>query len=133
MKASDLPCPAEHVEQSNLFEWIRIMEQQSPLYRLFYAIPNGGDRVSKVGAKLKREGVKRGVPDIAAPIARGGYFGIYIEMKRVRGSTFPETQKWWRDQLQAQGYYWRLCKGYRAAELVITEYMSWEQTIVVGK
>ena len=99
-----------------------------PELALIYAVPNGELRSKGTAGKLKSQGVKPGVPDLVLPVARGGYFGMYIEMKRQRGGSLSPDQKWWRDQLIDQGYYWHVFKGFRAAEPKILEYLSWVST-----
>ena len=68
----------EHEEQRELVKWFR----QTYPKTLIFAIPNGGARDARVGAMLKREGVKRGVSDLFLPYAARGYHGYYLEMKR---------------------------------------------------
>jgi len=52
---------------------------------LLYAIPNGGKRNIGVARKLKAEGVKKGIPDLHLPVARGRYNSLYIELKTQKG------------------------------------------------
>jgi len=59
-----------------------------PELRWFFAVPNGGSRGDSEksariqGALMKAEGVKKGVADCCLPVARHGYHGFFIEMKR---------------------------------------------------
>ncbi len=82
----------------------------------FYHIPNGGKRNAMEGVKFKRMGVKAGVPDICIPLARKGYHGLYIELKRQKGGVLSESQAYWRDLLRRNGYDWFLAEG--ADELI---------------
>lgn len=68
-----------------------------------FAIPNGGDRHVAVAVKLKKEGVKSGVPDLFIPIIRGKVGGMFIEMKR-KGGKLSDVQKFWLNQLEEEGY-----------------------------
>ena len=54
----------------------------------------GGKRDAKTATILKRQGVKAGVPDLHLPVARGGYHGLYIELK-VGDNTTTKKQKDW--------------------------------------
>jgi len=54
------------------------------------------------------EGVKRGVPDVFLPVARGGYHGLWIEMKYGKNKT-TSNQKWWLNELKDQGYKTAVC------------------------
>ena len=74
----------EHDEQGSLFQWAGIAVFKYPELNCMFAIPNGGLRNPVVARKLKAEGVKSGVSDIFLSVARGGYHGLYIEMKRIR-------------------------------------------------
>lgn len=102
--------PTEQQEQFVAVNWLRKRNI------LFYHVPNGGYRDYREAAKFKRLGVQPGVPDICVPVARKGYHGLYIELKRVKGGALSETQQWWRDQLIAEGYLWYEAKG--AADLI---------------
>ncbi|MBV1928237.1 MAG: VRR-NUC domain-containing protein, partial [Gammaproteobacteria bacterium] len=93
-----------------------------------FAIPNGGDRHPVVAAKLKAEGVKRGVPDVCLPVVRGGYHGLYIELKKPKDSTPAgkptEEQIEWLAALGDQGYFAALCVGWDAARKTIVDYLG---------
>ena len=82
--------------------------------------PNGG---AKQVAVDKAMGVKKGVPDLCLPVARGQYHGLYIEMKTEKGRTSPE-QDWWGEKLLAQGYMWEVCHGWQSAVRVLEWYLN---------
>ena len=113
--------PSEHVEQRNLISWCN---QQGPPASLIFAIPNGGQRSKITGAKLKLEGVRAGVPDLFLPVARHGYHGLFIEMKRIKSGGMSEAQKAWKSVLLEQGYYCTQCRGADAAIVVIRSYLE---------
>ena len=77
--------PTEHQEQVALIHWAKMRSATLPELGLLFAIPNGGERHLFVAKKLKAEGVKPGTPDLCLPVARGGYHGLFIEMKRMKG------------------------------------------------
>lgn len=117
---------SEHAEQVALFRWASFAEVRWPALALMHAIPNGGHRNKVVAARLKAEGVKRGVPDICLPFPRGGFHGLYIELKtRVHGRPSQE-QRWWIEILRRAGYRAEVCRGWEAARAVIEEYMAGE-------
>ncbi len=91
---------------------------------MFFAIPNGGDRHVVVGAKMKAEGVRAGVPDLMLAVPRGGYHGLFIELKRQRGGRVSNTQQTIMDGLRAHGYRCEVCKGWIAARAVIEDYLG---------
>jgi len=102
-KTEDLPKQSEHNEQAALFQLIGYFENSYPELKMLFAIPNGGQRNKVVGAKLKAEGVKRGVPDLFLPVSRGKYHGMFIEMKAGKNTTSTE-QKAWIEQLKQNGF-----------------------------
>lgn len=119
--------PTEHMEQVALFEWAE-KDRKWPELSLMYAIPNGGQRSPRTAGMLKAEGVKAGVPDVCLPVARGGYHGLYIELKRRQGSRVMLGQKQWLDALERQGYRCRVCYGWDEAREEIEKYLGGKQT-----
>ncbi len=57
--------------------------------RLFFHVPNGGNRDAREGAQLKASGVVAGIPDMIL-IHKGRAFGF--EMKTLTGSVSPAQQ-----------------------------------------
>ena len=64
-----------------------------PQLALLYHIPNERKCTPQQGARLKRMGVKSGVPDLHLPVARGAYHGLYLEMKTEKGRV-SANQAW---------------------------------------
>jgi hypothetical protein len=71
----------EHKIQTEFFNILRMSESKNPTLKYIFAIPNGSKRSIGVAKKLKAEGVKRGVPDVAVPISSQPYAGMFIEFK----------------------------------------------------
>jgi len=59
---------------------------------LAFHTPNGGHRLKAVAAKLKRQGVKAGVPDWLIIKPSGPYCGLAVELK-VKGGKLSPAQK----------------------------------------
>ena len=116
--------PLEDAEQRIIFQWAAMETAARPELGLLYAIPNGGKRAIKTAIALKAQGVKSGVPDMCLPVARNGYHGLYIELKRQKGGTVSETQKSWLTALAEQGYKAVVCKGAEEAIRTIKEYCN---------
>lgn len=128
----------EHAQQVALFMWaaIEIHAGRLPELRLMFAIPNGGERNKIVAARMKAEGVKPGVPDVCLPIPRGGFHGLYIELKRPdsdaktasgakrRKGRVSAGQTDWIADLRAQGYGVASCVGFEQARETIIAYLS---------
>lgn len=76
--------PSEHNEQAGFVQWFRAKWPRV----VIFAIPNGGKRNIMTAKKLQREGVTPGIPDLYIPA-----WGIWIEMKRQKGSRLSDDQK----------------------------------------
>jgi hypothetical protein len=103
---------SEHSHQMALFCACTLYQDSIPELRWYHAIPNGGDRNIIVAGNLKAEGVKSGISDTFLPVARRGYFGFYIEMKKP-GGTESSTQAEYGRFVQQQGYLY-LCADHWA-------------------
>lgn len=118
--------PTESQEQKTLFEWLEWAKKKHPELEWCYHVPNGGSRHAAEAVHLKAQGVKPGVPDICLPVARGGYHGLYIELKRAKGGRLSEAQQRWLDALNEQGYRAVVCNGCDEAITIISEYIAGE-------
>lgn len=114
---------SEHTEQAALFEWAAWNQSKAAALNMLYAVPNGGKRDKRTAAMLKAEGVKRGVPDVVLPVARGGFHGLYIEMKVGRNKTSDE-QNTWIAALEAEGYCTVVAYGWEAAARALCDYLG---------
>ena len=117
--------PSEAVEQTCLFRWAMMQPPDSGI-RLMMHIPNGGYRKPSEAAHFRAMGVRAGVPDIFLPVARGGYHGLWIEMKRRKGGRVSGEQTDWLDALRGQGYFCAVCYGWEEAAKAVTEYVRGE-------
>jgi VRR-NUC domain len=117
------PLLGEHAEQAALIRWAEFARARLPELALLHAIPNGGHRHKATAARLKAEGVKRGVPDVCLPVARSGAHGLYIELKTERGKPTPEQLGWIR-ALRRQGYAAEVCRGWESARSMIEHYLT---------
>jgi len=108
--------PTEHEEQRELVRWFR--RKYAPV-RIF-AVPNGGMRSKATAARMKAEGVARGVPDLFIP-----YYRLWVEMKRIKDGRLSPDQKDWLRYLEAEcGYKVLVCHGAEDAKAQIDEYIS---------
>lgn len=103
--------PTEAQEQTAVFNWATVMERRWPELRLIHHCPNGGSRNAREAHNLRMQGVKAGIPDIFLPVARGGWHGLYIEMKRRKGGRVSVDQQRMILALRAQGYKVEVCRG----------------------
>lgn len=127
MRNSKLPVPTEEQEQITLFEWAELQSGKYPELKLLYHVPNGGSRNKAEAARLRAAGVKAGVPDLCLPVPRGGYHGLYIELKRQRGGRKSDLQEEWLTALKVQGHFCALCCGWELAAKTIIQYLGGEK------
>ena len=120
-----MACGPESREQICLFEWAKINEHKEPALALLFHVPNGGKRSKTAAVRLKLEGVKAGVPDLVLPVARGGFHGLFIELKEGK-NTPTQNQKRWLAALSEQGYCAKVCYGFEGARDAILEYLNLE-------
>ena len=113
----------EAIEQEKLFRWIAFIKNEYPEAGLLFHIPNGGSRNKIEAANLKRQGVRAGVPDLFLPTARGGFHGLFIEMKFGKNKP-TQKQKEWLKELDAQGYAVCVCHGFNEAKDKILKYLN---------
>lgn len=112
---------SETTEQIRLFNWARANEAFIPELRLLHHVPNEGKRTN--GAVLKAAGLKTGVPDLSLPVPRGGFHGLYIEMKFGSGKT-TKAQEDFMALLRQQGYKTVVAYGAEQARGIIRHYLS---------
>jgi hypothetical protein len=113
----------EHILQVILLTRLKAEECRYPELRLIYAIPNAGQRHPAVGAKFKAEGLRAGFPDLCLPVARGGYFGLYLEMKAEDGRLRPEQRDWLK-ALKEQGYQTAVAFGDDEGYRIVMNYLG---------
>jgi hypothetical protein len=114
----------EYSEQCCLMQLAALYQTRVPELRLLFHVPNGGHRDIRVAARLKRAGVKAGVPDLHLPVPRGEHHGLWIELKREQGGSVQDTQRWWSEQLREQGHRVEVCKGHKAAWAILEDYLG---------
>lgn len=116
--------PTESHEQATLFSWANMQTKKYPELRLLFHVPNGGSRGKVEAAHFKAEGVKAGVPDLFLPVARGGWHGLFIEMKRQKGGRVSDAQRKWLTDLEREGYRTVVACGWKEAAEIIREYLN---------
>ena len=93
--------PIEYDEQVKLAEYLDMKGY------CWCHVPNGGNRNVVTGAKLKKQGVKPGVPDVLIFDSPG----IAIELKRKKGGRLRKSQKEWLRKLAARNWITNVCHG----------------------
>jgi len=122
----------EGMEQASLIKEISLRYPAAA--KLMFHVPNGGHRHKLVAMKLKEQGVKAGVPDLVLPMARGGYFGLYIEFKAMPpfDAAVSASQDAYIHALTEQGYLAIVCRGHIDALEAIRAYLLQPPTRVAA-
>lgn len=122
----------EGQEQAALMAELRM--RMPAVADLIYHVPNGGHRLKSVAAKLKQQGVVAGIPDLVLTMARGGYFGLYIEFKATppNDAAISASQHERIRKLNEQGYLAVVCRGHFDAMEQIRAYLRLAPTVVAA-
>lgn len=91
--------------------------------RLLMAFPLQGIRSPISGARMKAEGMRAGTPDLLLAVARGGFHGLWLELKTADG-TPTESQVTMLSILREQGYDANLVYGFEQCQRAIVNYLS---------
>jgi len=121
---TDIPAPTEAKEQKKLFDWVALSMGRWPELKHLHHSPNGGRRDPKTGRSLKEQGTRAGYPDLCLNYARGIYHGLFIELKRTKGSVVSPAQKGWLEWLNANGNCAVVCYGAKEAIETIEKYLK---------
>jgi hypothetical protein len=116
----------ESAIQSSYIEWLNL--QHPKIAEVTASIPNGGKRDVRYGSRLKREGLKKGFPDVGVFAPRGRYHGLFIEFKSMKGVARKE-QLIVMGNLTREGYLCEVCKNLDEAIGVTKSYLLLSQGI----
>ena len=101
--------------------WFRY--QYKDIERLFFAVPNGGQRNKVTGKILKDEGVRAGVADLILQIPRKGFSSLSIEMKTEDGRQSVEQKKY-QESLEKNGGKYVVCRSFEEFVSIIKDYLA---------
>ena len=135
MKPSDIAkAGTEHAHQAALFCWAQQNIEKYPQLKWMHAIPNGGLRNKATAARLKAEGVKKGVADVFLPYPDyrkpnfyaniAMHYGLYIEMKKPGKGRLSEHQQEFLVDMKNCGYMTGVCETWEEARDLILAYLS---------
>lgn len=127
-----------HIEDDNqeeVIRWCELNKTKYPQLDMIFAIPNGGRRNVREAVRLKRQGVKAGVPDLFLACTSCSYSdrikkysfsdfnGLFIEMKAGKNKP-TKSQSDWHIKLKDFGY--RIIIAYSWTEAVneIIDYLG---------
>lgn len=114
---------SEYEDQVAIFEWSERLEYKWPCLALLFGSLMGIHLPPKYLNKAAKAGMKKGKPDINLPVARGGYHGLWIELKRSGGEKPRADQERTLRLLAGEGNAAYSCFGSKAAIETITNYI----------
>lgn len=89
---------------------------------MLFAVPNGELRNIVIAAKLKRQGVVRGVADLILLIPKKGYASLCIEMKTPKGVQSDGQKEWQREAEKYRNRY-VVCRSLPEFMKEVNEYL----------
>jgi hypothetical protein len=100
---------------------VRWFKYQYP-HDVIASFPNEGKRTIGSALRMKAEGLRAGMPDLFIAVMRGGYGGLFIEMKY--GKEKPtDLQEATHSDLRAAGYDVQVCRSFEAFMILVKEYL----------
>lgn len=88
--------------QTTVAAWLSLQKNV-----VWFAV-NNNPRSARDGARLKKMGCKKGIPDLAFILPDGRFAAI--ELKSPKG-VLSQEQKQWRDLIKKQGGEWALARS----------------------
>ena len=129
----------ESAHQQAVFQWAaktRLSELKHPVIPGAYvtdylnATANFGVIKKSAAARIKREGLKAGFPDINLTLPCSGYHGLFIELKNDKPKgKLSQAQKSWLSKLNKAGYLALACYGVDETIDAIRAYLKDNQQI----
>lgn len=85
----------------------------------------GNERRTSIqaGVRLKKKGVKKGVPDILIFEPRGKYNGLAVELK-IKPNKVSKEQNEWLSQLVIKGWQTSVCYSFDEFDELLTKYLE---------
>ena len=117
--------------QAAFITWTRHAEARFPALKLAFSVPNGAwTKNYAMAAKLKREGMRPGVPDWMLPVVTWRHkglnvkwHGLAIEFKRP-GAKATGQQAAYHILLRDQGWQVEVCNDWQVARQIAEKYLS---------
>lgn len=113
----------EDQELIKFFDWISWHLSTSPELLAVFHVANERKTSAYAGARLKRKGVRPGVPDVLGLIPTKDYHGLMIEFKSEKGK-LTEKQESMLKLFHALGYCVRLARSADEAVSILKNYLS---------
>jgi len=115
-----------HLEESiqkQIVLWCK--QHDNPKFHGIFHVPNGDFRDKRTAIKLKKMGVKAGIPDLMLPLENGKVF--WLELKTKKGK-LSAVQKVVIAKLKKKGHLVEVAFGYDQAVEILERVISSEET-----
>lgn len=109
--------------QRSLFTWAALVTASYPALHLLRGSLNGVHLTAAQAGKAKAAGMKKGEHDVTLPVARGGYFGLSIELKYGKNKPTKEQLEY-GDRLKSEGWYVAYSWEWTEAADIIKKYLE---------
>jgi len=119
----------ESVLQSQCVAWFRAQYPEI----VIFAIPNAAKRSFALAARMRKEGMVSGIPDlfIAKAILRCNYgkcgkiyHGLFIELKRSKSEKPTDNQVYYLQKLKEAGYQTAVCHSFEEFQQTVNDYLK---------
>lgn len=125
----------ESALQSQCVAWFRAQYPEI----VIFAIPNAAKRSFALAARMRKEGMVSGIPDlmVARPnteiirlakdcycIGNPTYYGLFIEMKRDKSEKPTFNQTYYLAKLQEAGYKTAVCHSFDEFQQTVNDYLK---------
>lgn len=114
----------EATHQKVIFEWAEWNKNKYPELDMLMHTVNEGKRSTRMGAELKRMGMKKGFPDISLLVPNKTFLALFIELKADKTKRLSKEQKEWLEKLNRYGYKAVRCNGADEAINTIKNYLN---------
>lgn len=111
---------SESVLQSQCVGWFKA---QFPNIVIF-AIPNAAKRSFRLAAKMKKEGMVSGIPDLMVAEPTYEAHGLFLEMKRTPKDKTTDNQNYYLQKLSEAGYKTAVCHSFEEFQQVTNQYLN---------
>ncbi len=124
-------CPLESEEQKALVQWLKFMNIAHTAVVNEQNMSGKNRKMAMIQAtKAKAMGRSKGFPDLIIILQEKV---LFIELKRVKGSSTSKEQKAWVETLNALGHYAKVCKGASEAIKFVESHLPKEKKSINAK
>lgn len=117
---------SENDLQRAIITWAKTQVSKYPCLMWLHHVPNGGKRDSREAQILKQSGVTPGILDLALDVAKGGYHGLRLELKKPGGKCPKPSaeQAEYISFLKEQGYATIVSNSFDELKTFLIDYLE---------